>query len=256
MSMSTLIIYVWLIAGIILTAWTFIEKIKDVLGFNSITLDEATKVACRLAEIKYIWCDRFAGEKSAMAEFSAEFSIEAGLLTTEDYLQKIEIYLDEACRQYAPSSSVSKQQAKEIAKLSVIIEFETDYRHRLDNRRTNDKSLPSPDIDISKLRELLPSCKDESLEEEVQELFKKTRNHMGLSDEQHEKLAQSICAISNNKLSHEDAYNLVSKNKMRILLKERRNASDEEILNIANAICIDYPTLSKKESKEILSLLL
>ena len=49
---------------------------------------------------------------------------------------------------------------------------------------------------------------------------------------------------------------LISKNKMRILLKERRNASDEEILNIANAICIDYPTLSKKESKEILSLLL
>ena len=43
MSMSTLIIYVWLIAGIILIAWTFIEKIKDVLGFNSITLDEATK---------------------------------------------------------------------------------------------------------------------------------------------------------------------------------------------------------------------
>lgn len=251
MSMSTLIIYVWLIAGIILIAWTFIEKIKDVLGFNSITLDEATKVACRLAEKKYIWCDSFAGEKSAMAGV-----LEVGKLTTEEYLQNIEIYLDEACRQYAPTSTVSKQQAKEIAKLSVIIEFETDYRYRLDNRRINDKSLPSPDIDISKLRELLPSCKDESLEEEVQELFKKTRNHMGLSDEQHEKLAQSICAISNNKLSHEDAYNLVSKNKMRILLKERRNASDEEILNIANAICIDYPTLSKKESKEILSLLL
>ena len=88
----------------------------------------------------------------------AELSIESGLLTTEDYLQKIEIYLDEACRQYAPSSTVSKQQAKEIAKLSVFIEFETDYRYRLDNRKTNDKSLPLPDIKDSKLKELLPSC--------------------------------------------------------------------------------------------------
>ncbi len=154
MSISTLIFYAWFVIAIILFLWMFIEKIRGVLGFKSITLDEATKVACRLAEKKYIWCDSFAGEKSSMAELS----IESGLLTTEDYLQKIEIYLDEACRQYAPSSTVSKQQAKEIAKLSVFIEFETDYRYRLDNRKTNDKSLPLPDIKDSKLKELLPSC--------------------------------------------------------------------------------------------------
>ena len=188
--MSTLIIYVWLIAGIILIALTFIEKIKDVLGFNSITLDEATKVACRLAEKKYIWCDSFAGEKSAMAGLS-----EVGKLTTEEYLQNIEIYLDEACRQYAPSSTVSKQQAKEIAKLSVYLEFETNYKmllgvsnsEKVDSYRRrkkeileeksssifmteqkaekkawemahNDFPLPSPDIKVSKLKELLPSC--------------------------------------------------------------------------------------------------
>lgn len=67
MSISTLIFYAWFITAIILFTWMLIEKIRDVLGFNSITLDEATKVACQLAEKKYIWCDSFAGEKSAMA---------------------------------------------------------------------------------------------------------------------------------------------------------------------------------------------
>ena len=69
----------WFITAIILFTWMLIEKIRDVLGFNSITLDEATKVACRLAEKKYIWCDSAAGEKSAMAGLS-----EVGKLTTED----------------------------------------------------------------------------------------------------------------------------------------------------------------------------
>ena len=50
MSISTLIFYAWFITAIILFTWMLIEKIRDVLGFNSITLDEATKVACQLAE--------------------------------------------------------------------------------------------------------------------------------------------------------------------------------------------------------------
>ena len=190
MSISTLIFYAWFITAIILFTWMLIEKIRDVLGFNSITLDEATKVACQLAEKKYIWCDSFAGEKSAMAGLS-----EVSILTTEDYLQNIEIYLDEASKQYAPKSTVSKQQAKEIAKLSVYLEFETNYKmllevsnsEKVDSYRRrkkeileekgnsifmteqkaekkawemvhNDFPLPSPDIKVSKLKELLPSC--------------------------------------------------------------------------------------------------
>ena len=135
-------------------------------------------------------CDNFGDEE--MSGFSFSLSHE---ITTEEYHQNIEIYLDEACRQYARTSTVNKQQAKEIAKLSVYLEFETNYKMLLRNyiservgsysRRKkeileeksssifmnekkaeikawemvcNDFPLPSPDIKVSKLKELLPSC--------------------------------------------------------------------------------------------------
>ena len=197
-----LIAYVWFILVILSFAWMFIKKIKDVLGFNSITLDEATKVACRLAEKKFLNCDSFAGAD----ERSAVLTWESLRITTEEYLQNIEIYLNEACEEYAPNSTVSKQQAKEIARLSVYLEFETNYKTLLNacnskqvdsylrrkkeilkensssifmteqkaekkawEMARDDFPLPPPDIDISKLRELLTSCKDESLEKEAQE---------------------------------------------------------------------------------------
>jgi len=170
----------------------FYEKVRDMLGFNSITLEEALKVACRLAEKKYLWCDRFAGEKQNEMLRSPDINKKK---TTEEYLTNLEIYLDEACNEYAQTATVSQQQSKEITKLSVYIEFETNYKTLLEKRNTDlvdkkhrrkkeilkenssslsmtenkadrkawdtafeDFPLPEPDITISKLKELLPSC--------------------------------------------------------------------------------------------------
>jgi hypothetical protein len=80
-------------------------------------------------------------------------------------------------------------------------------------------------------------------------------NEMGLGEE-HMQLANIVCIKSNGKLSPEDAFDLVSKNKMRILLKERRNASKEEMLAIADMMRVDCPHLTKEESETILELLM
>jgi len=81
-------------------------------------------------------------------------------------------------------------------------------------------------------------------------------NEMGLGEEQHMQLANIVCIKSNGKLSPEDAFDLVSKNKMRILLKERRNASKEEMLAIADMMRVDCPHFTKEESETILELLM
>lgn len=98
--------------------------------------------------------------------------------------------------------------------------------------------------------------KNDSEYAESTAIIDKWSKQMGLGGEQHKELANIVCIRSNGKLSFENAFDLVSKNKMRILLKRRRNASREEILGIANFIRVDFPHLSKEESESILELLI